>query len=103
MKVAAQQRDQYQRSSNQPNTSLPVGYPHMGRNTSMISGGMNGGEAAAGRRWFMSNTIPNSLTLISEWYERPALVAIDSGLIPSRVRPMTSKLLFTAFPLDNHH
>ena len=29
--------------------------------------------------------------------------AIDLGLIPSRVKPMTSKLVFTAFPLDAQH
>ena len=27
----------------------------------------------------------------------------DSGLIPSRVKPMTLKLVFTASLLDDHH
>ena len=29
--------------------------------------------------------------------------AVDSGLIPSRVKPMTLRLVFTASLLDNQH
>ena len=29
--------------------------------------------------------------------------AVDSGLIPSRLKPMTLKLVFTAFFLDDQH
>ena len=32
-----------------------------------------------------------------------AFRGVDSGLIPSRVKPMTLKLVFTAFLLDSQH
>ena len=32
-----------------------------------------------------------------------ALEAVDMGLIPSRVKPMTLKLIFTASPLDTQY
>ena len=35
--------------------------------------------------------------------ERPSLQLVDSGLIPSRVKPMTLKLVFTASLLDVQH
>ena len=34
---------------------------------------------------------------------RKPLVAVNSGLIPNRVKPMTSRLVFTAFLLDAQH
>ena len=37
---------------------------------------------------------------MAEWYRASALGAVDLGLIPSRVKPMTLKLVFTAFLLD---
>ena len=37
---------------------------------------------------------------MAEWYRASASVAGDSGLIPSRVKPMTLNLLFTASLLD---
>ena len=38
-----------------------------------------------------------------EWYGASVSLAVDSGLIPSRVRPMTLKLVFTASLLDVQH
>ena len=40
---------------------------------------------------------------MAEWVRASALGAVDSGLIPSRVKPMTLKLVFTAFLLDAQH
>ena len=37
---------------------------------------------------------------MAEWYRASASGAVDSGLIPSRVKPMTLKLVFTASLLD---
>ena len=40
---------------------------------------------------------------MAEWYRASVSWAVDSGLIPSRVKPMTLKLLFTASLLDAQH
>ena len=40
---------------------------------------------------------------MAEWYEASVSGAVDSGLIPSRVKPMTLKLIFTASLLDAQH
>ena len=37
---------------------------------------------------------------MAEWYRASASGAVDSRLIPSRVKPMTLKLVFTASLLD---
>ena len=37
---------------------------------------------------------------MAEWYGASASGAVDLGLIPSRVKPMTLKLVFTASLLD---
>ena len=38
-----------------------------------------------------------------EWYRASVSLAVDSGLIPSRVKPVTLKLVFTASLLDAQH
>ena len=40
---------------------------------------------------------------MAEWYRESVSEAVDLGLIPSRVKPMTLKLLFTASLLDAQH
>ena len=40
---------------------------------------------------------------MTEWYRAFVSWAVDSGLIMSRVKPMTLKLLFTASLLDAQH
>ena len=40
---------------------------------------------------------------MAEWYGASVSWAVDSGLIPSRVEPMTLKLVFTASLLDAQH
>ena len=40
---------------------------------------------------------------MAEWYRASVSLAVDSGLIPSRVKPMTLKLVFTASLLDVQH
>ena len=40
---------------------------------------------------------------MAEWYKESVSRAVDSGLIPSRVKPMTLKLVFTATLLDGQH
>ena len=40
---------------------------------------------------------------MAEWYGASVSRAVDSGLIPSRVKPMTLKLIFTASLLDVQH
>ena len=40
---------------------------------------------------------------MAEWYGASASGAVDSGLIPSRVKPMTLKSVFTASLLDAQH
>ena len=40
---------------------------------------------------------------MAEWYRASAFEAVDLGLIPSRVKPMTYKLVFTASLLDVQH
>ena len=40
---------------------------------------------------------------MAEWYRASASRAADLGLIPSRVKPMTLKLVFTASLLDAQH
>ena len=39
----------------------------------------------------------------NEWYRASASGSVDLGLIPSRVKPMTLKLVFTASLLDVQH
>ena len=40
---------------------------------------------------------------MAEWYRASTSGAVDLGLIPSRVKPMTVKLVFTASLLDAQH
>ena len=40
---------------------------------------------------------------MAEWYVASVSGAVDSGLIPSRVKPMTLKLVFAASILDSQH
>ena len=45
---------------------------------------------------------------MAEWKERPvvrasASEAVDSGLIPNRVKPMTLELIFSASLIDAQH
>ena len=40
---------------------------------------------------------------MAEWYRASVSCAVDSGLIPSRVKPMTLKLVLTASLLDAQH
>ena len=40
---------------------------------------------------------------MAEWYGASVSSAVHSGLIPSRVKPMTLKLVFTASLLDAQH
>ena len=40
---------------------------------------------------------------MAEWYRAHASKSVDLGLIPSRVKPMTLKLVFTASLLDVQH
>ena len=40
---------------------------------------------------------------MAEWHGASVSCAVDSGLIPSRVKPMTLKLVFTASLLDAQH
>ena len=49
----------------------------------------------------MWNTINNSSD--GRVVRASASEAVDLGLIPSRIKPMTLKLLFTAFLLDAKH
>ena len=44
-----------------------------------------------------------STAQMAEWYRASVSGAVDSGLIPSRVKPMTLKLVFTASRLDVQH
>ena len=37
---------------------------------------------------------------MAEWYRASVSGAVDSGMIPNRVKPMTLKLVFTASQLD---
>ena len=37
---------------------------------------------------------------MAEWYTASVSCAVDTGLIPSRVKPMTLKLVFTASLLE---
>ena len=37
---------------------------------------------------------------MAEWYRASVSSAVDLGLIPSRVKPMTLKMVFTASLLD---
>ena len=41
--------------------------------------------------------------IMAEWYRASASGAVDLGLIPSRVKPMTLKSVFTASLLDAQH
>ena len=40
---------------------------------------------------------------MAEWYRASASVGVDSGLIPSPVKPITLKLVFTTSLLDAQH
>ena len=40
---------------------------------------------------------------MAEWYRASASGSVDWGLIPSRVKPMTLKLVYTASLLDVQH
>ena len=40
---------------------------------------------------------------MAEWYGASALGAVDLGFIPSQVKPVTLKLVFTASLLDAQH
>ena len=40
---------------------------------------------------------------MAEWYRASAARSVDLGSIPSRVKPMTLKLVFTASLLDVQH
>ena len=40
---------------------------------------------------------------MAKWYGASVSSAVDLDLIPSRVKPMTLKLIFTAFLLDAQH
>ena len=40
---------------------------------------------------------------MAEWYRASVSSAVDSGLIPSRVKPMTLTLVFTTSLLDAQH
>ena len=51
-----------------------------------------------GKQAFRNLTAP-----MAEWYRASTSGAVDLGLIPSRVKPMTSKLVFTASLLDVQH
>ena len=40
---------------------------------------------------------------MAEWYRASTSASVDLGSIPSRVKPMTKKLVFTACQLDVQH
>ena len=44
-----------------------------------------------------------SAAQMAEWYRASAAEAVDLGLIPSRVKPITLKLVFTASVLEAQH
>ena len=46
---------------------------------------------------------PSLTAQMAEWYGASVSEAVDLGLIPSRVKPMTSKLIFTASLIDAQH
>ena len=50
-----------------------------------------------------TNPQPTVLFLKAEWYGASVSGAVDSGLIPSRIKSMTLTLVFTAFLLDAQH
>ena len=52
---------------------------------------------------FLQILIWDVTTEMAEWYRASANGAVDSGVIPSRVKPMTLKLLFAASLLDVQH
>ena len=53
---------------------------------------------------FLKPAILTCLTAqMAEWYRASVSGAVDSGLISSRVKPMTLKLVFTASLLDAQH
>ena len=45
----------------------------------------------------------NATAQTAEWYGASASGAVDFGLIPSRVKVMTLKMVFTASLLDAQH
>ena len=49
------------------------------------------------------NLVAQLHSIDGQMVRAPAYRAVDSGLIPSRVKPMTFKLVFTASLLDAQH
>ena len=45
----------------------------------------------------------NLTAQMAEWYRASVSCAVDSGLIPNRVKPMILKLVFTPSLLDAQH